>query len=340
LITEDGTVVGFAVIKNKLNWEVSVEIVTFEGNVPDRGWWMKGFVFTVGSKRTVRDFPFGNEQSRWFEIISFADAFPGSSVSCGDDIDVLLVVQVTNDKRNNNGARSLAYLTLAGPSKKSFQLPPGAETRTTEVNLCCECTIRTQTQNDWGNLCTLQPLRTADSARIREVVCRRDEFWTWSSAWCFPNGIQVGCSSGFTATWTSPSALATYLDDESTAAVLSQNWVNPPNRALGGLAGETAGLALNLKLDECDAEWSTSCSTLRSLHVCRHPNSSGRTQCQPFWGQTVGQIFAQANSVLGGCSSGNVAQLFECVRYINRAFVDGKRLWEAPDFVANGDCPS
>jgi hypothetical protein len=339
LLTEGGDVVGFAVIRNKLNWEVSVEITTFEGNIPDRGWWMKGFVFTVGSKRTVRDFPFGNEQSRWFEVISFNDAFPGESISCGDDIDVLLVVSVTNDKRNNNAPNSLAYLTLTGPNKKSFQLPPGAETRTTNVPLCCECTIRTQTQNDWGNLCTLNNKRTADSARIREAVCRRDEFWNFASAWCFNGGIQVGCTGGFTATWTTPANLAVYLADEATPAVLTQNWVNAPQRALGGLAGETAGLALNIKLDECDAEWSTSCTTLRSLHVCRHPTSAGRDQCQPFWGQTVGQIFAQANSVLGGCSSGNPAQLFECVRYINRAFVDGKRLWEAPDFVANADCP-
>jgi len=339
LLTEDGHVVGFATIKNKLNWEVSVEIVTYEGNIPDRGWWMKGFVFTVGSKRTVRDFPFGNEQSRWFEVISFTDAFPGQTIRCGDDIDVLLVVSVTNDKRNNNAPASLAYLTLAGSSKKSFQLPPGAETRTTELNLCCECTIRTQTQNDWGNLCTLNNGRTTDSARIREVVCRRDEFWEFASSWCFADGITIGCSAGFTAAWTNPNALATYLADEATAAVLSQNWVNPPNRALGSLAGETAGLALNIKLDECDADWSTSCTTLRSLHVCRHPNDSGRTQCQPFWGQTVGQIFAEANAVLGGCDEGNVSELFECVRYINRAFVDGKRLWEAPDFVANGQCP-
>jgi hypothetical protein len=336
LVTEDENVVGYVTIKNKLNWEVSVEIVTFEGNIPDRGWWMRGFVFTIGSKRVVRDFPFGNEQSRWFETISFTDAFPGSSIRCGDDIDVLLVVQVTNDKRNNNAPRSLAYTTLA-TSKRSFELPPGAEGRTTQISLCCECTIRTQTQNDWGNLCTLS--RTSESARIRDVVCRRDEFWGWSGNWCFPNGLQIGCTSGHTATFNSPEALANYLDDESTPAVLTQSWVNPPTRSLGGLAGELAGLALNLKLDQCDADWSTSCNTLSSLHVCRHPTNSGRTQCQPFWGQTVEQIFAQANSVLGGCSTGNVSQLFECVRYINRAFVDGKRLWEAPDFVANAGCP-
>jgi len=327
-------------IRNKLNWEISVDIVTFEGEIPDRGWWMKGFVFTVGSKRTVRDFPFGNEKSSWFETISFNDAFPGQTIRCGDDIDVLLVVQVTNDKRNNNAPRSLAYLTLAEPSKRSFEIPSGYETRTTEVNLCCECKIRTQTQNDWGNLCTLNSKKTADSARIRDAVCRRDEFWNFASAWCFPNGIQIGCTGGFTATWTNANALATYLADESTSGVLSQNWVNPPHRALGGLAGETAGLALNVKLDECDADWSTSCINLRGLRVCRHPNSSGRTECQPFWGLTVGEIFAQANSVLGGCSGGNVSQLFECVRYINRAFVDGKSLWEAPDFIANAGCPS
>jgi hypothetical protein len=243
---------------------------------------MRGFIFTVGSKRTVRDFAFGNEQSRWFETISFNDAFPGQTVNCGDAVDALVVVQVTNDKRNNGAPRQLTYLTLTGPSKKSFELPEGHETRTIRVEICCECTIRTQTQNDWGNLCTLNNKKTADSARIREAVCRRDEFWTFASAWCFPNGIQVGCSGGFTATWTDAQALAAYLDDESTAAVLTQSSVNAPSRSLGGLAGETAGLALNIKLDECDAEWSTSCNTLSSLSVCRHPTSSSRTQCQPF----------------------------------------------------------
>jgi len=259
-------------------------------------------------------------------------------IPCGATITYFATALVTNDKRHNNGAKFHVYPRHEGPLKKSFALPPNIHDYELQYTLCCECTIRSQTQNDFGNLCNA-PARTSDSARVRQIACYENSFWTWAADWCFVGGLTIGCTSGHTATWTSPVTLATYLDDESTPAVLTQNWVDPPLRALGGLAGETAGLALNLKFDECDAEWSTSCNNLRDLTVCRHPTSI-HNDCQPFWGSTIGQIFNTANSVLGGCSSGNVNQLRDCVRYINRAFVDGKRAFENPDFIANGGCVS
>jgi hypothetical protein len=203
--------------------------------------------------------------------------------------------------------------------------------------LCCECTMRTQTQNDFGNICHLQPERTTENARVREIACYTDEFWTWSSSWCFPNGITVGCTAGNTVTWTSPASLQGYLADETSPHVLAQDYVDPPRRTVGYLAAELAGLALNIQLDECDADWSSSCSHLRDLTVCQHPNSV-HPECEPYWGSTIGEIFAQANSVVGGCTTGDVQQLFQCVRYINRAFVDGKRFWESPDFLAHSTC--
>jgi len=340
LATENGVVVGYVTLKNKLNWEVSMEVITFEGSVPNRGWWITGLVFTIGSKRTVKEFAFGNEKTRWFEVISFKDAFPLDTIPCGGSVSVLVVVEVTNDKRNTNRVKQNAYIgnPCEAPSKRTFPLPPDVDCYRVDYDICCECTIRTQSQNDWGNLCTLLPQRTFNNERIRDAVCTRDHIWFSTESWCFNEGLQVGCDGGYSLTFTSPFALANYLADETTPRVLTQNYVDPPHASLGGLAAETASLQLNLKLDECSADWSSSCTLLRTLAVSQHPNNPSRTQCEPFWGLTVGEIFDQANAVLGGCTQGNAAELYTCVRYINRQFVDGKRLWQNPDFDATGSC--
>jgi len=143
----------------------------------------------------------------------------------------------------------------------------------------------------------------------------------------------VGCTAGFTSTWTNPTAVATGWADETTARILDQNYVNPTKGQVGLLAAETAALTLNTKLDDCDSDWSTSCTHLEDYFVCEHPNSV-HPECMPWWGQTVSSILAEANRVVGGCDLNEVdpQDMAVCVRYINRAFVDGKRLWEAADF--------
>jgi len=296
---------------------------------------MLGLNIQIGSRRVVKDWSRSTAQSRWFSTIDLDAATSGAAV-CDGTVDVIVAVLATNDKRNNNGATVRAYPVNA-PSKRSFTLPPNIQDFAITYDICCECTIRSQTQNDFGNICYAQPTpsRTSDSPRIREIACYTNDFWTWSSSWCFPSGLIVGCSSGFTVTYSNPTAVATSWADETTARVLTQNFVNPTRGQVGLLAAETAALTLNTKLDECDAEWSTSCTHLADYHVCEHP-SSIHNDCQPWWGQTVSAILAQANSVLGGCQAGDANALATCVRYINRAFVDGKRLWEAPDFLLAG----
>jgi len=306
---------------------------------------MRGLHIELGSERIVRDFVRGAEQNRWFETAEMHLTYPRNNpLHCGAPVTFFAAAEVTNDRADHNPHLIIVYPVPRGgpvPVKRNFPLPPNWQQYDQTYTICCECTIRTQTQEDYSNLCSA-PVhsRTFQSARERAISCYRDNFWTWSQAWCFPNGITVGCSTGYTAQWTTVQALTSYFPDETTPAVLTRNWVNPPNRALGYLAAESAALTLNIRFDTCDADFSSSCGRLENLNVCKHPtNPQGTPQCNGFHGRTVGSILAQANSVLGGCSTGDANALFTCVQYINRAFVDGKRLWEALDFQFT-PCPN
>lgn len=51
-----------------------------------------------------------------------------------------------------------------------------------------------------------------------------------------------------------------------------------------------------------------------------------------YYGRSISSILSEANQLLGGCVTGDVNAMSTCLNYINRAFVDGKRFWEVPDF--------
>ncbi len=103
---------------------------------------------------------------------------------------------------------------------------------------------------------------------------------------------------------------------------LTSNYVNPTNRIeAGSFAGEVAALALNLRFDDCDADWSTSCIELRQVRVC-HSNP-----CKTWEGWTVGEIFDLGNNVLGGCTPmSQINKLDGCIQFINNAFRGGAEL--------------
>jgi len=295
---------------------------------------MRGIHIEIGSERIVRDFVYGAEQNRWFEAAEMHLAFPRNNpLDCGSQVTFFAAAEVTNDRADHTPNLIIVYPFLSSPVKRNFPLPPNWQSYDLNYTLCCECTIRTQTQEDYSNLCAAPVHRTFQSARERAISCYRDDFWTFSQAWCFPNGITVGCSAGYTAQWTTVQALTAYFPDESTPHVLTKSWINAPNRALGYLAAECAALQLNIQFDLCDVDFASSCHNLEDVYVCKHPtNPQGTPECNGFHGMTVGAILALADNVLGGCTAGDPNAMYICVQYINRAFVDGKRLWEALDF--------
>lgn len=107
----------------------------------------------------------------------------------------------------------------------------------------------------------------------------------------FPNGVTIGCSSGYTLTMTSAAAVQAYLPSGSTPEVLTQNWVdNGPDNVL---SGQMLTLALTIGFDNYDPNFGAGQQHLTDMVI-----ASG-----DFQGMTVGQFFEIANEVLGGCNT-------------------------------------
>jgi len=142
-------------------------------------------------------------------------------------------------------------------------------------------------------------------------------------AGAFPTGVTIGCASGFTLTMTNAASVQTYLPSNSTPEVLTQNWIDDgPNDVL---AGQMLTLALTIGFDNYDPNFGAGQQHLTDMII-----GSG-----DFQGMTVGQFFAIANDVLGGCSTAyTAAQINVTATAINENYDEGK--------VDNGylDCPN
>lgn len=143
---------------------------------------------------------------------------------------------------------------------------------------CDTCVIhvgdyRTQTQGGWGQ----------NSCNGNNVRCFLNNWFPT----CFPGGITVG--GAFTATFTSASAIGTYLPRGTTPGVLTQNYTNPTSLTSAGVfLSQVLALGLNIGFSDCNQ--SGFGADLGPLEVI-----SG-----PFSGWTVDAIYALANTVLGG----------------------------------------
>jgi hypothetical protein len=128
----------------------------------------------------------------------------------------------------------------------------------------------------------------------------------------FPDGVTIGCSTGFTLKMTSAAAIQAYLPSTTIASVLDQNWVdNGPDNVL---AGQLLTLALNIGFDNYDANFGAAQIHLQDMVI-----ASG-----DFQGMTVKQFFDIANDVLGGCSTDYTpAQINVAATNINENYDNG-----------------
>lgn len=137
-------------------------------------------------------------------------------------------------------------------------------------------------------------------------------------AMAFPGGgVTIGSSTGFTAQFTTSQAVLAFLPQTGTAAALTRNWMNPSN-ASNAFAGEVLALALNLGFDRSDLAFSAHETALADL-VVADPASA-------YYGLTVADVFASANTLLGGRSDPMGATLtdaFDAVERINANFENG-----------------
>lgn len=107
----------------------------------------------------------------------------------------------------------------------------------------------------------------------------------------FPSGLTIGCSTGFTMKMTNAASIQAYLPSGSTAAALTQSYVDEgPNTVLGG---QLLTLALSIGFDNYDPNFGAGDNHLQDMVI-----ASG-----DFQGMTVADFFAIANDVFGGCST-------------------------------------
>jgi hypothetical protein len=106
--------------------------------------------------------------------------------------------------------------------------------------------------------------------------------------------FKIGSSSGFTATWTDPTILSTYLPSSGSPGVLNANLVDPLSTSSGAFGGFVA--ALKLDIDFADAGFLNGTSGIHfgDLVLC------GFATLTDLNGLTVRQLLGMANTLLSG----------------------------------------
>jgi hypothetical protein len=128
----------------------------------------------------------------------------------------------------------------------------------------------------------------------------------------FPEGLTVGCDI-HSLTLTSAQAVSNFLPQGGTPGALTAGYTDPKVK-LNVLAGQVVALTLSVGFDKTDANFGASNLNLGDLVI-----ASGT-----FAGMTVKQVLAEANNVLGGCSSKYTAsQLNDIITSINENFDNG-----------------
>ncbi|HSH66503.1 MAG TPA: hypothetical protein VLB84_12110 [Bacteroidia bacterium] len=169
--------------------------------------------------------------------------------------------------------------------------------------------FRTQTQGGWG-----APAHGNNPGKYMQT----------NFAGAFPNGLTVGCNN--TLTLTSAQAVTDYLPAGGTPAVLKTSYTNPTTLK-NNLASQLVTLTLSVQFDLYDPNFSSSSIQLGDLVI-----ASGT-----FKGMSIKDFLAEANKVLGGCSSSyTAAQVSDALTSINENFDDGTKnggFLECPDKI-------
>ncbi|MEK7795053.1 MAG: hypothetical protein AAB353_11010 [Candidatus Hydrogenedentota bacterium] len=163
--------------------------------------------------------------------------------------------------------------------------------------------FRTQTQGGWGTEC-----------HGMNPGCYRDDHF----AEAFPDGVTVGCSSGFMNTFTSSQAVQDYLPSGGAPRALTADHIDPLSTEAGVLGGQTLALALSLGFDAVDPDFGSSDNWLGDQLVCNTGTAAD--------GISLAALLDEANALLGGCSGSlglNTGAINNVLNLINQNYVDG-----------------
>ena len=132
----------------------------------------------------------------------------------------------------------------------------------------------TYTQGGWGqNTCS-----------GNNVACLRNQ---WFDS-VYPSGVTIGCTTGFTATWTTSAAVGSYLPGGGTAGVLTQDYSNSSSPSGGSFTAQLLAATLNVGF--------ANAGHLGSPNLDDLVFASG-----PFDGISVDSLLELANLIIGGC---------------------------------------
>ncbi len=132
----------------------------------------------------------------------------------------------------------------------------------------------------------------------------------------YPNGVTIGCSSGFTLHFTSAQAITDFLPQSGVPVALSTSNVNPTG-VYSVFAGQVMTARLNVDFDAYNLPgFKTNMGT--SISSLTFNNGI-------FTGKTVQFVLDEANKVLGGCTSTySITQLNDALDVINENYENGQ----------------
>ena len=228
-------------------------------------------------------------------------------------------VQISNSNFQADGCISLAVFVtfidaVSGAGSCGFPYPVGTQygsvahqSTFTYCKQACpppppgDCgQLRTQTPGGWG----APPNGNNPGAYLRDNFDAA--FGDFITVGCYPDNYYIKL--------TSAQAIETLLPTGGKAQALTANATDPAS-IKNVLVGHLVALTLSAGFDTYDANFGQAGITLGAMKI-----GSG-----PFAGWTVNQFLAEANKILGGCSSSySINSVLETATNINENYVDGK----------------
>jgi len=163
----------------------------------------------------------------------------------------------------------------------------------------CDCAFKTFTQGGYG----------APPKKGNPAAFLRNNFAT-----CFPDGVTIGCASGFTLKLTSAQAVMDFLPQGRMPFWLQQNYVDPGSDNITVLAGQLVTAKINVGFDYCKGKF--------GAPPCHLANATFKTGT--FAGKKISEVIAIADDVIGQCSTEySPSQVNEALTQINENYDGG-----------------
>jgi hypothetical protein len=163
----------------------------------------------------------------------------------------------------------------------------------------CPCQFKTYTQGGYG----------APPHKGNPAAFLKNNFAT-----CFPDGVTIGCSNGYTLKLTTAQAVMDFLPQGKMPFWLQQNYENPGSGNITVLAGQLVTAKLNVGFDNCKAKFGAP-----PCHLANATFIDGI-----FAGKTIQEVIDIADQVIGQCSNTySPSQVNDALTQVNENYDNG-----------------